>query len=161
MYVKEVNYLKTKLPRIVISGLCVLNIIFIFANSLMIGSVSASKSTGVRAFVNSIFSKLGMDIEITSHFIRKAAHFAEFMLLGILVTLAVIVFKMDILKNVTVPLFICLFTAVTDEFLQLFIEDRSGQVSDIVLDFSGALFGTFLVTVIYFILKIKTSRRKS
>ena len=45
-------------------------------------------------------------------------------------------------------LFVCLATAVCDEAIQLNIDGRSGQVSDIFLDFSGCLFGLILTSIV-------------
>lgn len=151
--------MKKKTFRVTAVSLSLLNIIFIFSNSLMNASTSSSKSMGVRAIVNSIINKLGIDFEFTDHIVRKGAHFAEFMLLGILLTLILIAFDLNLYKNITIPLFIGLFVAVLDEFIQLFVEGRAGLVSDVVLDFSGLLTG-ILLTILGYIIKKKASHRK-
>ena len=45
------------------------------------------------------------------------------------------------------PVF-CLLVAAVDETIQLFVSGRSGQVSDVVLDFVGALCGIALLLII-------------
>jgi VanZ family protein len=125
----------------------------------MNANTSSSKSKGVREFVNSIIAKLGFDFEITEHFARKAAHFFEFFLLGIFLTLILIAFDLVVHKNITIPLFIGLLVAVLDEYIQLYVEGRAGMVSDVVLDFSGLATGVIIVLAIT-IIKKKASQRK-
>ena len=43
----------------------------------------------------------------------------------------------------------CLFTAVCDETLQLFVAGRSGNVRDIWIDFAGAFLSTLVTWLIY------------
>lgn len=148
-----------KVFRIVALTLCILNTLFVFSNSLMNADTSSTKSKGVRAFINSIINRMGLSFEITEHFVRKAAHFMEFMLLGILLTLVLVAFDMVIHRNITIPLFFGLLIAVLDEFIQLHVEGRSGMVSDVVLDFSGIVTGVFFVLIIL-IIKKKASNRK-
>lgn len=54
-------------------------------------------------------------------------------------------------------LFICLFYAVTDEFHQSFIPGRTSLVSDILVDFMGAMIGLGLFYLSYY----KIYKRKS
>jgi VanZ family protein len=51
-------------------------------------------------------------------------------------------------------LFIGLFIAVSDEFLQLFIEGRSGLVQDVALDFAGFTFGMLVYIALSLISKM-------
>lgn len=145
--------------RITTLSLSILSILFIFSNSLMNANTSSSKSKGVRELVNSIINNLGLTFEITEHFVRKAAHFIEFMLLGIFLTLLLVAFDLVVHKNITIPLFIGLLVAVFDEYIQLYVDGRAGMVSDVVLDFLGLVTGVFFVLAII-IIKKKASQRK-
>ena len=49
------------------------------------------------------------------------------------------------------------FYAGTDEFHQLFVEGRSGQLSDVFVDGAGVLVG---MTVFYFLVKILVKIRR-
>ena len=106
----------------------------------MPASASNAESLGFLAVVQTIFPWM------TNQLLRKLGHFTEFAVLGVFVTGA---FRNA--KNFTLfkPLGLCLFTAVCDETLQLFVAGRSGNVRDIWIDFSGALLGTLLTWLIY------------
>ena len=105
----------------------------------MPAAVSNSESLGVLSVLRTVFPWL------TNHLVRKMAHFSAFAVLGVLWTGT---FRNA--KNFTLfkPLGLCLLAAVTDETIQLFVTGRSGQLSDVWLDFSGALCGTLLFWLI-------------
>ena len=63
------------------------------------------------------------------HLVRKAAHFTEYAVLGILYLLAARS-RGAIRDRMTLPLFWGLLTPVADESLQLLVEGRSGQLTD-------------------------------
>jgi VanZ family protein len=49
--------------------------------------------------------------------------------------------------------FVCLATAVIDEFIQYFSPGRSAEVRDVLLDFSGAFLGVLMVMLIISLIK--------
>lgn len=73
--------------------------------------------------------------------VRKGAHFAEFALLGVLTFFLTKSYNLKTNMCAIISLGYCLLFAATDEFHQLFVPGRSGQISDVVLDFCGAVFG--------------------
>lgn len=82
-------------------------------------------------------------------FIRKAAHFSEFMLLGFLT--AALVFhlarrysELTPSRQWYMPAAFCLAYAASDEIHQIFTE-RGPRVSDALLDFAGAIGGIVIV----------------
>ncbi|WP_232696699.1 VanZ family protein [Brevibacillus daliensis] len=81
---------------------------------------------------------------VLEFFIRKAGHFFGFMTLGFL---AFQTFRYSTTLQVAVPwsLLVSLLLAVLDEWHQSFTPDRSSLVSDVLLDFSGALFAILLM----------------
>ena len=50
-------------------------------------------------------------------------------------------------------MFCGLATAVCDETIQLNVEGRAGMITDVLLDFSGAIFGTLIMLFIFLIYK--------
>lgn len=131
----------------------VLYILFIFGNSMQTADTSSGQSSAVLTLMVESLSALGVDnIGITEHIIRKMAHFTEYTLLGML-----------IYKNVRIQfsarnervLYTCLLgfaVPFMDETIQLFVEGRSGQISDVWLDMSGVVFGVcIMLAVIAFI----------
>lgn len=126
----------------VIFTLCLMGtLVFIFYNSSKIGAISGGKSQAVMDFVNGILAKLGIGYRFSHYAIRKLAHFTEYAMLGFWLMLTLRIYTRRILSFIAWPLFLGLLTAVMDEFYQLFIPDRSGQVKDIVIDFAGVTAG--------------------
>jgi len=76
------------------------------------------------------------------HFlIRKSAHFCEFTLLAILVFFLARSYKLSIFLCILIALGYSLLFAVSDEVHQLFVDGRSGQITDVLVDFAGSMFG--------------------
>lgn len=77
--------------------------------------------------------------------VRKMAHFAEFFVLAVGLTVF-------IKKNISLIMFIGLFTAVADEFIQS-RTSRTSKIDDVVLDFCGFLCGMILTLIFKMALK--------
>ncbi len=84
------------------------------------------------------------------HIVRKNAHAFMYMVLAILVCGALFSYNKSGKGMIIYILFICLFYAVTDEFHQSFIPGRTSLVSDILVDFMGALIGLGLFYISYY-----------
>ena len=118
-------------------------IAFIFIHSLTPADISQEESGAVTDWLSYVFP-----FELSENLVRKLAHFIEFSALGIITTLTVYSYCQKVIGGVYFKLFVCLATAVCDEAIQLNIDGRSGQVSDIFLDFSGCLFGLILTSIV-------------
>lgn len=115
-------------------------ILFIFANS----SLPMSDSGRLSAAAAAIVMKMGDMVNVTfsgdlEHQIRKLAHFIEFAILGWLLCKTYGEFGVARRTGNGYILFIGLFVAVIDEYIQLFSYGRSSQITDVLLDFSGVL----------------------
>ncbi|MBR1565360.1 MAG: VanZ family protein [Oscillospiraceae bacterium] len=128
--------LRLLLRLVLIATLC-----FIWSNSMVGKEGSASLSRTVTAWLNSI------SIPVTEHFVCKSAHFCEFGLLGCELMLLFWLRSGVRFQNLCNAAFAALLAAVTDETIQIF-SGRGSQVQDVVLDFSGALTGILLVSLI-------------
>lgn len=84
-----------------------------------------------------------VDINIRSfnHIIRKYAHFFSYLVLGVLVVNALRSSGANSYKIIGLAMLICVLYAISDEFHQLFVPGRGGQVRDVLIDSSGALVG--------------------
>ena len=91
---------------------------------------------------------------------RKSAHFSIYMILGVLSFLAVISYeKLLFVLRLTVSGSVCLLYAASDEIHQLFIPGRSGEVRDVMIDFSGAALGIALSMLVFLLIcRIKKKR---
>jgi len=105
-------------------------------------------------FTERVFGALGF----TEHFVRKAAHFFEFALLGSLIMIFFSTFDIKRILCALISVFGSAVYAAFDEFHQTFVSGRSGQISDVLLDTCGALFGVALVCLI---LHLKSKKKRS
>ena len=94
-------------------------------------------------------------IEAWHHFIRKCAHFTEYMVLGMTVVYAFGEKLKTVKRIIPVALGLCAFYAATDEIHQHFVPKRVGTVSDVLLDSVGALTG-----IVIFLLITRKKRAK-
>lgn len=124
---------------------------FIFIQSALPGAVSGAESNVLVEF----FAKLtGLDAEALSIVIRKAAHFTEFALLGLCLTLNVKDFYS--IKGVSLGWGHVWFMswllgtayAATDEIHQYFVPDRACQLLDICIDSAGVAVGSMIMVLV-------------
>ena len=118
---------------------------FLFSNSLTPALRSSQDSGRVLLLVHQVLSHIGIEaLWLTEHVLRKSAHFAEYTVLGILLSQNVRLFSRPWSMKVMGQLLAGILIPFMDETLQLFTEGRSGQISDVWLDMSGVLAGTLL-----------------
>lgn len=141
--------------RVLLTVVSVLFVAFIFINSMAPSTQSSEISGSVLEQVRALFRQLGISWEITDHMIRKTAHFLEYLGLGVLLFLTIRSHTPHPGRHLFTGLFLGLLVPVCDEFIQLFISGRSGQVSDIVLDFCGILTGALLFFLVFWLVTRK------
>lgn len=122
--------------------LLIIWIIIIFLLSNQNGSVSTSESDII---VNSINNILGVNEHILVVIVRKFAHIMEYFILYLLTYNC---YKKYGIKHKYSIIF-CMFCSLIDEIHQLFINGRSGQITDIFVDFIGIIIGYIIIEVIY------------
>ena len=140
-----------KRKNIIFLLLFIISTIFIFKNSAKPASESTVQSSFFVDWVINNFSMLFKNRDVTTVFIRKLAHFAEFFMQSSFLSLTV--FSEKYHKSVIYILFTGLLTACTDEFIQLFFNGRGSMVSDIFIDFSGTCFSVLFFIFAFIILK--------
>ena len=126
----------------------------IFSFSLQSGEVSGDLSGSVLEALLGFFMPgvlaSSEKLELFHLMLRKCAHFTEFMILGVLISIALKYMKVEY-KSI-VGLAYCVLIAALDETLQLFVSGRAGRVQDMLLDSSGALVG---IVVVFICFKVK------
>ncbi|MCH5167756.1 MAG: VanZ family protein [Erysipelotrichales bacterium] len=131
-----------------------MSLIFSFSNKNgeESGSMSAKLIRGVVLVFTDIKDEERIEniIDKYSFVVRKSAHFFEYFVLGILVINVLISFGKYKHLFIYASLF-CIFYAITDECHQLFIDNRSGQISDVLLDSSAGIISSFLLSKLYVI----------
>lgn len=128
-------------------------IIFMFSNQKSVTSTENSQSL-IRNTIVNIYKLFDKDAsqekldEIVQTFdvpVRKLCHFTEYFILGILVLLML---KSYNINNIYLTILICFVYSCTDEFHQLFVPGRSGNIIDIIIDTSGSIFFTILYNLV-------------
>ena len=148
--------MKYKRLAILFGVLTLLMIAFIWGNSVQSRDQSSGQSLSLLGWLKPLLDPQGrVDEEIFHVLIRKAAHFAEFGALGLYVGgFTVNLGRLKGRRYVALPLLLTLWVAVMDEFIQLF-SNRGSQVSDVMLDYAGALAGLLAVALLCRLLNYK------
>ena len=122
--------------------LILLNLWLIWGNSLMNGADSGAVSGGILAWLGQFVP--GLLTETGHHFLRKAAHFSEFCLLGVLSAR-----RQQLAGNPVGLTFIGwgMFTACIDETIQTYVPDRGPSLIDVWIDTAGFATGVLLVVI--------------
>lgn len=130
--------------------LLILNLAFIWGNSMLPGELSGAFSDWVREVLASIFP-VGNSDSLGGGLLRKLAHFSEFAMLGMLLS-----WLFGMLQKKSVWPFGCGFLAAcVDETIQRFVPDRGPSVFDVGIDTCGVLVGMLLIYIGHSIVKQK------
>ena len=131
------------------AALLLINLVFIWGNSLLPGSVSGAISGWVRDMLASFFPGEPSDPESGHGLVRKLAHFTEFACLG-----GLLVWLLSMLRKPVALALLCGFIAAgVDETIQLFVPDRGPSVRDVLIDTFGVLAGMILLLAGYAVSK--------
>lgn len=134
------------------TALLIVNIAFIWGNSLLPGEVSGAFSDWVKELLAQLFAS--DDISTSSGgLLRKLAHFSEFAMLGILFS-----WRFGMLQKQKIWAAACGFlTACVDETIQRFVPDRGPSLVDVGIDTCGVLTGMLLIYIGHSIYKKRTN----
>ena len=147
--------IKSKKRLYTCSFLLVLNLAFIWGNSLLPGEISGAISGWLRDLLAAIFPTRPEDPDSGHGLLRKLAHFTEFCTLGMLFSwLFGMLYQMP--RKQIVFSFLCGFSAAClDETIQCFVPDRGPGLKDVGIDTLGVILG---VVILYIIQKQKNSK---
>ena len=132
-------------------ALLIVNILFIWGNSLLPGSVSGAISQWLRNVLSFLFPGGNTDPDSGHGLLRKIAHFTEFACLGALLAW---LFGM-LAKPIALAIPWGFFVACADETIQRFVPDRGPAFKDVLIDTWGVLAGLGLLFLGYTICKKK------
>ncbi len=121
-------------------------VLFIFGNSMQTGENSGALSKAVLEILHS------MGIMVSELFIRKSAHFLEYFALGLLLAIDIRRITRNWWARIFAPLFCGLLIPVFDEAIQLLTPGRSGEVRDVLIDFTGVITGLVLMTLLIYLI---------
>ena len=78
----------------------------------------------------------------------KCMHATEYLVLSLLLIMALNVNKKKISHEYLIVIIICFIYACTDEYHQLFINGRTGQFTDVLIDTFGSIVGIIIYNII-------------
>ena len=128
-------------------------VVFIFSNSMQSGTASGLRSAAVTQWLNGGLARMGVGWRFSERLVRKLGHFSEYALLGFWLMLSLRVYTRRILSHISWPLFFGLLAGVLDEGIQMFADGRGSDVRDVVIDFSGVVFG--LLAALFLLLLVR------
>lgn len=96
---------------------------------------------------------------ILEFLVRKCAHMAEYGILAIFLGITIRFHRKWNGKWQIKTICICFLYACTDEFHQLFVPGRAGQLRDVVIDTVGAICAVLVVGLLFGILKKDKQRQ--
>ena len=155
--------------RVVLTIACALVYAWIFSNSLKSGAESSAQSHAVTKAVQSaaqvvapssgVATATGAAYDALHSVIRSIAHFAEFALLGALLSWCYLSYTRQKAFAV-IPFGLIVLTPIIDECLQLFTGSRAAEMKDVFLDTSGGFIGAALALLAFFVCRAIFKRRK-
>ena len=149
----EVNMTTELLKKILYSGLVLIWMLIVF----MFSNQNGEKSQGTsRKVTNIIVKVLVYNEEISKeetnaltekidYLIRKIAHYSLYTIGGILIYNYIKTFSINIREKILTSILVGIIYAITDELHQYFMDGRSAQIKDIVIDSLGIFTGVLLM----------------
>lgn len=128
--------------------LLVMNLVFIWGNSLLPAELSAAFSQWVRDALQSFFPNT-LPGETGGGLLRKLAHFCEFCTLGMLLAWLFGMRCRTWLRRKGLPLLCGIAAACADETIQRFVPGRGPSLRDVGIDTAGVILGILLLTAGY------------
>ena len=149
----------------------VLLLLLIFGFSAQDGESSGSLSFQISLFLVKLASPLlpaAMSeelllerAELIHYFVRKAAHMTEYFLLALSLQLPLTAWFSQHLKpnfRIIIGFVSTVLFAALDEFHQSFVPGRSGNLTDVCIDSTGALIASLSLLLFYTLYKKKLAR---
>lgn len=150
----------SKKKTLVMSGIFIawLVIIFIFSamnahkssnlSEIIVKEIYSLKEDG--GFLSDIISAVSLKHSLT-YVVRKAAHMFIFCVLEIISFFLLRNFGFSFFKSLILSILMVIMYACTDEFHQLFVPGRSGELKDVIIDSIGGFIGVNIILICSFI----------
>lgn len=130
-------------------AILVVYILFIFSNSMKPADISSMDSGKALELARHLLAAAGTEASwLTDHVIRKAAHFSEYALLGVILVCCVRSCEFTGERRLFLHLTAGYAVPFLDETIQLFVKGRSGQLPDVWLDCGGVVFGALFMALL-------------
>ena len=135
-----------------------MSLIFWFSNQKAAASDNLSGGP-IKTAITFIYNVIGKEIneteinELVDNLngpVRKIGHITEYFILGLLVINVVSRYPLNKRKTIVISSLIAVLYACSDEFHQVFIDGRSGEILDVLIDSIGITIGIYLFCHIYY-----------
>jgi VanZ family protein len=162
---KKFEFYNKRIIRAILIALIIAVMVLIFILSAEDGQDSGGTSGGITETVLDISGIDASELDEEEFakvegFIRTSAHFSEYALLAFLSALLLATYKIKRIYTFAFSVAFAAFYAITDEIHQIFVPDRAAQISDWLVDVSGAALGASLVLLLLLIAEALKKRRK-
>ncbi len=128
--------------------LIILNIMFIWGNSMLSQDSSHNLSSVFRDLLNRLLhDTINVDNSFSENFVRKLAHVFEYLVLGLLVALCFLKPKLRVWIAILAA---GVLTASIDEIIQIFT-GRGPAVKDVMIDTCGYFLGFLIASLAKYI----------
>ena len=136
------------LKKILKTLLLILWLTLIYFFSSQNGTISSNTSGRLLVLIGNFFkvNDIKAFVSTFSFLIRKTAHFTEYFIL-FLISLNCFKEYRTSNKIALIALIFCILCASFDEFHQLFVDGRSGQVKDVLIDSCGSGFSFIVASI--------------
>lgn len=151
---------------IIVSALAIAINVFIIVQSCLNGEASTASSGIVVNVLKTMFQVKEENLGVVTTLVRKLiGHFGFFVISGGLTSWSVYLISFYIKGykswlGISFSLFFGLFLAGLTELIQTFIPGRSGQFTDVLIDYSGYILGTLIVIFVIFFIAIHKDKKK-
>ncbi len=162
---KNKIYADRIVSAVAVVALMVLIFCFSAQNAQSSDNLSGGVIRSVVEFVDRDFDTLPVEqqskvIASLQFIVRKSAHFSEYALLGFLTANALRTYGIKKRFKYILPPIISMLYATSDEIHQYFVPGRACRALDVLIDTSGAVFGTAIFAGVFWII-LKIGRRKN
>lgn len=145
---------KRKCAIAVLFAVGILWTVFIFCRSMKSGEESSTESGRLAALLQFLLGNL----PVSEHFVRKLAHFGEYLILALPLTGAVL-----LMGKRWLPVAVwgyAVAVALCDEFIiQAITPGRGPRFSDVLIDSAGALVGAAAMVALFYLSRYFRERR--
>ena len=147
--------------------------LFIIINAFINGEVSAKESNTIAHTTADVINTVKPETITPQNFDRFAfdlrkvvGHFGLFALSGLFSSWATYLFSKDtkvgyFLSQATMDLSFGFVVALLSEFVQIFIDGRTGAWADVGIDFAGFFLGFFVIFLIFLLRKSKIFNKEN
>ena len=133
-------------------------VLFIFSGQT--GAESGELSLWLTHLVQRLFPWIPLTTDALEHLLRKLAHFSIFAVEGFLLCLAMMESFRDKGAGSLLSGILCTAVAAANELHQSFIEGRSCEGGDVLIDSAGALLGIAVAALAYFLCRRRRRDRR-